>query len=312
MSRVVTFLYRLTGLFLLLILMIAAYVYIPVISDPAKNYSELKGTIESAAINKQWLAQESLYSEISIKSSSGLQVKLLVRRPAQHQNKPLPVALLLGGMETGHKACELIPRIKQVICASLSYPGYTPKRYSGARFFYRIHDLQRAVKETPPAVGLATDYLLQQNYTNKQHLEYIGVSLGAFFISIPAVMDSRVTRVWLVQGGAKPMAILKHNFLKRVDSERLATVFSYLLGYAIGAQHVDPLKWVAKLSPRKVIFVNSENDEALPLPAVEALHQAALQPKEIIWVKGRHVTPSRKDIVAQLSDIVLGRIAREK
>ncbi len=312
MLRLVTFLYWLTGLFLLLILIVTAYVYIPVISDPAKHYLERKGTIEAAVINRQWRAQDSLYSEITLKSSSGLQVKLLVRRPAQQQNRPLPVALLLGGLETGHKGCELIPRIKQVICASLSYPGYTPKRYAGVKFFYRIHDLQRAVKETPSAIGLATDYLLQQNYTNKQHLEYIGVSLGAFFISIPAVMEPQVARVWIVQGAAKPIAIVKHNFLKRVDSERLAAVVSHLIGYAIGAQHVDPVKWVGKISPRKVIFVNSENDEAFPLLAVDALHQAALQPKEIIWVKGKHVTPGRKEVVAQLSHIVLSRIAKAK
>ncbi len=312
MSRFVTFLRWLTGLFLLLILIITAYVYIPVISDPAKRYLERKGTIESTIINKKWLAQDSLYSEIILKSSSGLQVKLLVRRPAQQQIKPLPVALLLGGLETGHKGCELIPRIKQVICASLSYPGYTPKRYAGAKFFYRIHDLQRTVKNTPPAVGLATDYLLQQNYTSKQNLEYIGVSLGAFFISIPAVMNPRIARVWLVQGGAKPITIIKHNFLKYVDSERLGTILSHLIGYAIGAQHIDPLKWIGKISPRKVIFVNSEHDEALPLSTVEALHQAALQPKEVIWVEGAHITPSRKDVITQLSDIVLSRIAKPK
>lgn len=309
MSRFVSILGWLTGLFLLLILIILAYVYVPVILDPAKDYLERKGTIESSIINKQWLAQDSLYSEITVNSNSGLRVKLLVRRPAQQQLKPLPVALLLGGIETGHKGCELIPRIKQVICASLSYPGYTPKRYAGVKFYYRIHDLQRAVKETPPAIGLATDYLMQQNYTDKAHLEYIGVSLGAFFISVPAVMDPRIARVWIVQGGAKPITIIKHNFLKHVDSERLGSVFSHLIGYAIGVQHIDPLKWVGKISPRKVIFVNSEHDEALPLSTVKALHQAALQPKEVIWAKGAHVTSSRKDVIAQLSDIVLSRIA---
>lgn len=310
MLRLVAILRWFTGLFLLLILIITAYVYIPVISDPAKRYLEQKGTIESSIINKQWRVQDSLYSEVIINSSSGLQVKLLVRRPARQQLKPLPVALLLGGIETGHKGCELIPGIKQVICASLSYPGYTPKRYAGVKFYYRIHDLQRAVKQTPAAVGLATDYLMQQNYTDKAHLEYIGVSLGAFFISIPAVMDSRIARVWIVQGAAKPMTIIKHNFLKYVDSARLGTVFSHLIGYAIGAQHIDPVKWVNKISPRKVIFVNSEHDEALPLSAVEALHQAALQPKEVIWARGAHVTSSRKDVIAQLSDIVLSRIAK--
>lgn len=310
MSRFVTILRWLTGLFLLLILIITAYVYVPVFSDPTKRYLERKGTIESSIVNKEWLAQDSLYSDITINSNSNLQVKLLVRRPAQQQLKPLPVALLLGGLETGYKSCELIPTIKQVICASLSYPGYTPKRYSGENFFYKIHDLQRAVKDTPPAVGLATEYLIQQNYTNIEHLEYVGVSLGAFFISIPAVMDSRIARVWIVQGGAKPITIIKHNFLKHVDSERVGTIFSHLIGYAIGAQHIDPVKWVDKISPRKVIFVNSKHDEALPLSTVEALHQAALQPKEVIWTKGQHVTSSRKDVIAQLSHIVLSRIAK--
>lgn len=310
MLRLVTILGWITGLFLLLILIISAYVYIPVISDPAIHYHERKGTIRSTTINKQWRVQDSLYSEVMITSTSGLQVTLLIRRPTQQPTKSLPVAVLLGGLETGHKGCELIHGIKEIVCVSLSYPGYSPKRYSGEKLLYQIHHLQRAVKDTPPAVGLVTDYLLQQNYTNKQHLEYVGVSLGGFFISVPAVLEPRIARVWIVQSAATPVAIIKHNFLKHVDSDLLGSVISHLIGYAIGVQHIDPAKWVARISPRKVIFVNSKYDEALPLSNVESLHQAALQPKEVIWSEGTHVTSSRKDVIAQLSDIVLSRIAK--
>jgi len=302
---------RLIAIVVLLMLVITTYVAVPVISDPADDYFLRKGKLSSTIVNKQWLNEDSLYTEIALISTSGLRVTLLVRRPKLAVNKPLPVVLLLGGLETGHKSCELIPLIKNVICASLSYPGYTPKRYAGVKFFYRIHDLQTAIQRTPPAVGLVTDYLLQQNYTDKNHLEYIGVSLGAFFISVPAVKEQRVSRVWIVQGSANPVATIRHNFLKHVDSEWLATAFSYIVGYSIGAQYIDPVRWIGKIAPRKVAIVNSKQDEALLLTEVKHLHHAASDPKEIIWTEGSHITSTRKNVIAQLSDIILNRIAKD-
>ena len=308
MSQFVTILKWFMGLFLIFIFIITAFVYVPVLSNPTKNYFDRKGEIVSSVVNRQWKRHDSLYSDITINSKSGLEVKLLIRRPIVQQEKLLPAVLLLGGLETGRKSCELIPNIGQIICASISYPRYTPKRYSGINFFYRMHEVQETIKDTPPAVGLATDYLLQKKYIDKQRLEYIGVSLGAFFISVPAAMDSRIARVWLVQGAAKPITVIEHAFLSHIDSERMATIFAHLIGYAIGAQYIDPLDWVYKISPRKVVFLNSEQDEALPLSNVEALHQAALQPKKIIWVKGTHITSSRKNVIRQLSDVVLSHI----
>jgi len=311
MFQCVTILKWLMGLLLILVLLITTFVYVPVFSNPTKTYFDRKGEIQSSVVDNQWKEQDSIYNDITINSKSGLKVKLLIRRPVVQQEKLLPAVLLLGGLETGRKSCELIPNIKQIVCASISYPGYTPKRYSGIKFFYRIHEIQEAIKETPPSVGLATDYLLQQNYIDKQRLEYIGVSLGAFFISVPAAMDSRIARVWLVQGAAKPITIIEQVFLSRIDSELMGTIFAHLIGYALGIQYIEPLDWVNKISPRKVMFVNSEQDEALPLSNVEALHRAALQPKEIIWVKGTHVTSSRKNVITQLSDIVLSRIEKD-
>ncbi len=292
------------------LLILCLYVYIPVIKNPTNSYAERKGKIVSVNMTRQWQAKHSQYEELNISASSDLTLELLVRRPL-NQVGPLPVAVLLGGINTGRKACELIPRLEHVICVSLSYPGYSPDAFDGAAFFYRIHDVQEMVKDTPPAVLLALDYLVIQSYVDKQHIELVGVSLGAFFVAVPAVLDQRFSRVWLAQGAAQPIKVIHHNFLQRVDSDLLGSIFSPLIGYAIGSHFVAPEKWVGKIAPREVIFINAKHDLALPDSSVVALHNAAKQPTQVIWTHGGHVTPGRKEVIQQLTDIVLTRIANK-
>ncbi len=307
-SRLSIYLRRLVLWIFILIIFISIYIYYPVILSPENDYLDRKGTIRTVIKTKQWQNKASQYEELSLRSDSGLKVELLVRQPINKSGK-LPVALLLGGVNTGHNACKLIPDLHNIICASLSYPGFTSGKYKEVEFFYRIHEVQQIIKDTPSALLLALDYLAAQPYIDQKHVELVGVSLGAFFVSVPASLDQRISRVWLVQGAAEPGEVIKHNFLKRINSDVLAMVFSKLTAYAIGSQHILPEEWVPRIAPRQVIIINAKNDEALPAASVKILHDAAKQPKEIIWTHGDHVTPGRKEIIQQLSDIVIKRIA---
>ncbi len=294
-------------LLFLVILISLFYVYLPVISSPADKYLLRKGELKTVKTTKEWLKVDSQYTELELLSSSGLKVQLLVRRPG-NQAGPLPVAIILGGVGTGRNACRLIPRIQHVICVSLSYPYQGKKVRSGPDFFSNLRAIQRTVKDTPPAILLVIDYLLSKPFIDKEQVELLGVSFGSYFISIPAVLDKRVTRLWVAYGSAEPMKVIGHNLMKDSDSMFLKSLFGHLVGYAIGAQHVDPSKWIGKVSPRPVILVNAEHDNTFPESSVKVLHDSVAKPREIFWTKGTHISPNQKDVIRQLSTIVMSRI----
>ena len=302
------------GLLILTSLILLGYVYIPVLNSPEDGYLARKGNVNSASITRKWQERGSIFSELDLVSDSGLKVQITVRVPEQRPDQkmvPLPVALLLGGVGTGRTACHVIPKIKHAICVSISYPYQGSKNIEGLGFIYNLRNLQQVVKDTPPAMMLALDYVLSQPYSDADQVELLGVSFGAYFISIPAVLDSRVTRVWVAHGAAEPINVMIHNYYHASDRNFINKLLTHLFGYAIGSQHVDPEKWVGRISPRPVIILNAENDKTFPDSSVTALHKAARQPKEIIWTKGVHVTPGRKEIVEQISDIVLNRMETE-
>lgn len=294
-------------LILVIVVGLSTYVFIPVLTSPADGYHDRKGKIQSVNITKRWREARSDLHELELVSSSGLKALVTIRIPEQ-ANGPLPVALLLGGVGTGRDACRIIPEVRHIVCVSISYPYQGSKSIEGLDFFYNIREIQKTVKDTPPALMLALDYVLSQPYSDIQQVELIGVSFGAYFISIPAVLDKRVTRVWIAHGAAQPVQAIIHYSERDSGVNYLKRIVAYYIGYAIGSTHVDPGKWVNRISPRPVMLINAENDRTFSPESVAALHNAARQPKKIFWTRGEHITPSRHEVVDQLSSIVVDRI----
>ena len=78
----------------------------------------------------------------------------------------------------------------------------------------------------------------------------------------------------------------------------------------ISGPRLDPVHWVPKISPRPFVMVNASDDERMPRPAVDALYASAREPKEIVWMSGRHVHSDRETI-QRLVAIVMDRMRGE-
>jgi dienelactone hydrolase len=61
-----------------------------------------------------------------------------------------------------------------------------------------------------------------------------------------------------------------------------------LAGGGFGIEAVDPCRYVARLAPRPVLFVNATRDARVPRTAAEALHAAAAEPKRVEWFDATH------------------------
>ena len=285
----------------------ALYLFLPVLPDPSVDFLPRKGNITNIAVTKTWQEQNSRLSEITLTSDNGIYSKLAIRVPKQIST-PLPVAVLLGGHRTGRDAVHLVPEVPNVITVALSYPY----REQAAGFMGKLAELQQAILDTAPSILLALDYLFKQAYVDKHRVELVGVSLGAFFVTPPAVLDERVKRVWLIHGAGNPGDILTHQAKDRFRLPSVRWVVGHSLAALIHSHHLTPEQWTYQMSPRPVMVINARGDKAFPQTSIDTLHLSLQQPFEIMWTDGMHVTPGRREVISQLTKLVFSRIATGK
>jgi fermentation-respiration switch protein FrsA (DUF1100 family) len=60
------------------------------------------------------------------------------------------------------------------------------------------------------------------------------------------------------------------------------------VGGALLGGPFDPAAHIGRFAPRPLLFLNASRDERIPRSAAEALHAAAGDPKEVVWVDAGH------------------------
>ena len=118
----------------------------------------------------------------------------------------------------------------------------------------------------------------------------IGASMGGIIGSMFAGVDERVKApVFLVAGGDWKILMEKSTLSVWRDAGRNNP---QQMQEALRVMDVvDPVHWVGRIAPRPVLFINGDADDVVPVESNKALHNAAGEPKKIVWYKGGHVPP---------------------
>jgi uncharacterized protein len=72
------------------------------------------------------------------------------------------------------------------------------------------------------------------------------------------------------------------------EEPRVRAAALAIAGGGVGPPAVDPISHVARIAPRPLLFVNALRDERVPRARAEALHEAAREPKEVLWFDASH------------------------
>ena len=292
--------------------------------DPLPRMRARHGPIAAVLAQRAPRAEDGYrLEELRITSRSGLAVELALKRPlaaptagaarkdddlAREDGVRRPLLVLLGGHESGRDALRLIGDTRGTAIVALSYPYAGNHKAKGFELLRSLPAIRGALLDTPPAIGLALDWLLAQPWVDRLQVELVGVSLGAPFVCIAGALDERVTRVWSVHGAGDPYALLEHALARKIGFTPLRVAAASMVNVLASGSQIAPERWVAGISPRPFVMINASEDERLPRAAVERLYDAAREPKEIHWLPGRHVGPKRKEIVAELVGRVLDRV----
>ncbi len=273
--------------------------------DPVEHFESRRGTLAEARDDGETTEDAHRIHAVTLRSTSGMQVSMLIKRPEREVAGPL--VLILGGHATGRDAARLIPDTQGRVVVALSYPYNGPHRMRGLEVVKWAPAIRQALLDTPPAIQLALDWLLVQPWVDAREVHGIGASLGTPFMTVAAARDLRITHLWSVHGAGRSGDLLAHN-----SRESMPAVFAPLAGFLaniiVAGPFLTPEKWVAQVAPRPFVMLNATEDERLPRPAIEALYAAAGEPKSITWMPGLHIQRNRPEVVRALVTTVLQRM----
>lgn len=237
--------------------------------------------------------------------ANGLAVDLRVLHPGSDDLQRRPVAILLGGHRTGRDAVNLVGHPGGIAIVAIDYPYDGPERPRGVRqSLAAIPAARRALLDTPAAVALAVEWISSEPWADDGSIDLVGVSLGTQFAAPAATLEPRIGRVWFVQGGARNRLWLAHKLEDRIKIGPLRQAAAGLLWWLAHGASLAPEKWIDRISPRPVVVVGASDDLSLPSALVHALHDAARDPKRIVWTEGGHINPRRPETVRPLLDLI--------
>ncbi|KGE03019.1 dienelactone hydrolase family protein [Pseudohaliea rubra] len=281
--------------------------YLLAVAAPEPDYRDRQGKLASAEELAGYRFEDSRIEELRLTSSSGVRFEIALRIP----DEPLPgrpLVLLLAGNETGRKAATLIRNPGGVAIAALSYPFAEIPYRRWLPLLAALPDIQRGILDTPAAVLLALDYLLARPDLAPEQVELAGVSFGAYLVAVPATLDPRVDRLWLIHGSGRPGEVIEYGLQGRLPTPWLRSGIGGLLARIAGAEHLSPERWVRRYGARQLVVINADADESIPARAIAALHEAVPGGTEILWTPGDHVHPKRPEIMDLLSAMIRERV----
>ena len=252
-----------------------------------------------------------VHESVRLESSTGLQIDMRVLRPMTAADELLPVLILLGGYETGKDGVDLVGDPDGMAFAAIDYPYQGEQALDG---FWEsssaIPAVQKAFLDSPPAVSLAVSWLLQQSWIDPERIELVGVSLGVPFAAVAGAVDERISRVWLMHGGADNVSWVAHNARDRIENDFLRGLVARVALFAVYGNSFQTQRWIPEIAPRPLIIVAARSDDFVPRESQQAFIQAAnAENVELIWTEGRHIGPRRRQELQQLLEIVTQRIA---
>lgn len=226
---------------------------------------------------------------VSYNGAEGHRVPGVLLRPKEVAEPPCVIFLHgYGGSKAQAQwvAALLIPRgiaifaIDAVMHGERAEPGkelFSPELVQGGRPIVRtVIDNRRAI-----------DYLETRDDIDVEHLAILGVSMGGIFGSILAAVEPRIDAAALIVAGGRWDLVLANSAHPSAQKLQNLGIRSDVLQQAMRA--VEPVNFVGHIAPRPVLMVNGEQDQIIPRVCAEALHEAANEPKQVIWYEGGHV-----------------------
>ena len=283
---------RVAGVALGLILLSLAFASAYLRLDKEDVFREVRGTYQDFVTLDSWESAHSRFQLLQLRNHRGDAVtNVYFRRPLEldpHHR----IFLIYAGAKTRDKILTLIPERSDLVLVSVQYPYDSP---DGLLEYLRWpHHIRQAAFRTVAGGMLALSFLRVEEDLDIDRLTIIGVSVGVPFATLHGALDERVPTVVLIHGGgdlpAQARAVAEPRWLATPASVMAAILFHTF----------EPLRYVDRITPRKLVMIAARDDKLLPIDTIKILYARAREPKEMIWTESGHVRSKDTDLIADI------------
>lgn len=231
-------------------------------------------------------------------------VPTFLAMPLEEVIAPIPCVIFLHGIGQNKNFLNEIaaPFVQQGFAfCSFDQHMQGERKLEGAGYLEIARAFQQRPARTVNDTRRLIDYLQTRDDIAHNRIYLAGASYGAITGATAAAFDERLRAVALTYGGGNIRQMLTAREVAKVLGGwlPLAQICAmYLLGPA------DPVKYVGRISPRKVLLQNGTDDCLIPTQAARILQNAAREPKKIKWYQGDHIGFDKDTVVVVLNDII--------
>ena len=213
-----------------------------------------------------------------------------------------PVIITLGGTDAGREVIDYLGDTRNWMILALDYPYRGPQDdLSHWEFVSILPQARRALLDTVPAGMLAVDYLYQRGDLDTERIVVAGGSFGALISPALAAAEERISAAAILFGAGNLQEVIEVNLpLPEFVRPAVAWIGSVLVS------PFEPLKYVGKVSPRPIFFLNGTEDARMPEAISRAMHDAAGEPKTVTWLPLGHVNLGATEFHQQVLDACAG------
>lgn len=216
--------------------------------------------------------------------------RAFVRRPRQLQ-PDYRILLTYVGRHTGETLLEMVPEQPDLVLVAVQYPDLKPR---GLLRLFRTPRRLRQMGYRAIAAGLLAMDAIEEAGLDATRTVVVGASFGAGPATIHAALDPRVARLLIIHGGGNFRALLRAHFKRRGHGWYAWPLIGPV--YAVIAPF-DPIRYIRRVAPRPVMIIAARHDNVFPRECMQALYDAAGEPRSLVWTETAHVR-SRPDAVS--------------
>ncbi|HUF28659.1 MAG TPA: hypothetical protein VMM18_16890 [Gemmatimonadaceae bacterium] len=271
--------------------------------EASERYRQLRGSLAGAETTFVGTRGRYTHYRVALQSTSGLHATGQLLVPPG--GGPFPAILLNAGREANSDALYSLPAdFGDVVVLSLDYPETFPYAIGLRRILFGAGPIRTAADTVPAAFSLGGAWLVRRDDVDSSRTGIVGSSFAVPFVTIAAALDERFRNVGLIYGAGDMPRVVAANLKIRPRFLRGALARLAMRPFA----DLEPTLHVHRIAPRPLVMVNGIDDPQMPVRAVQALHDAAREPKLLIWLRTGHLMPDDAELIEELVDTAFARM----
>jgi hypothetical protein len=275
-------------------------------ADAAGQYDDymlLRGRLVAAETTGAGSRGRYALQRVRLRSSTGLEVTGRLLRPASTVR--VPAILLNDGRELNSRAIDYLPaEFGDVVVLSVDYPDAIPYTLRVKDLIVNGGRIRKAARLIPASFSLAGEWLSSRDDVDATRVGLVATSFAVPFATIAAAMDARFRDVGLIYGAGDFASVMAANLDLRPRWLRRPAAWLVTRPF----REFEPERHVPLIAPRPLLMINGADDPQMPRSAVEALYDAARDPKTLIWLRTGHLLPTDSVLIRALVDTALARL----